>query len=142
MLHLVILIRFPKPHSGAMFAMNYSGHIFWHIVTTYRVFVNMALHVWHIYFISANGMKVTFYFPVQNKSGNMNLQTSIFLLLLFPNFVYTSGYFPERHPKQSSVKGPPPFLPFNAKSQGKIYLIPFGSITFSGLDHNNKYAFL
>lgn len=61
------------------------------------------------------------YFSMQKSPGNMHLHTSIFLFLVSPNFVFMSGYFPERHPKQSNVKGPPPFLPFNTKSQGKRF---------------------
>lgn len=53
----------------------------------------------------------------------MKLQTSVLLMLLSMNVVRGGeGYYPERYQKQSNVKGPP-FLPFIAKSHGKLLFL-------------------
>lgn len=64
-------------------------------------------------------------FPTEDGFGNMHLQISL-LLLFCLNIVHGSdGYFSERYQKQSSIKGPPHFLPFNVKSQGKSTIFFF-----------------
>lgn len=51
----------------------------------------------------------------------MTLQISFLLLLLSVNTVCAGEvYYPERYQKQAKVKGPP-YLPFIAKSPGKLF---------------------